>query len=48
MFRAIGFLIVLWGMSHFFAQTFSQLDSTATESLKAIEIAATSMQQQLR
>lgn len=40
MFRAIGFLIVLYGLSHFFSSSFAALDRAATETLATIEMAA--------
>lgn len=40
MFRAIGFLIVLWGLSQFFTSAFVAADDAARESLKFIERAA--------
>lgn len=48
MFKAIGFLIVLWGLSHFFSSSFVALDSAARESFKTIETAAVVSQIQLR
>lgn len=38
--KAIGFVIALFALSHFFSATFSQLDDTATSTLKAIDVAA--------
>jgi hypothetical protein len=38
--KAVGYLIVLWGLSHFFGQAMSELDKTATASLKVIGVAA--------
>jgi hypothetical protein len=46
--NAIGFLIVLWGLSNFFGQSFSQLDDTATEGLRTLELAASIMQLELK
>lgn len=46
MFRAIGFLIVLWGLSQYFAQSFVALDKAATASFETIEAAANASQQQ--
>lgn len=37
---AIGFLIVLWGLSHFFIASFPALDQAATESFKLVEVVA--------
>ncbi|MBP6881053.1 MAG: hypothetical protein KBC35_00280 [Candidatus Pacebacteria bacterium] len=47
MFKAIGFLIVLWGLSHFFSSSFAALDGAATESFKTLEAAAIASQAQL-
>jgi hypothetical protein len=38
--KAIGFLIVLWGLSYFLSQTFVALNSAAAQSFKTIETAA--------
>lgn len=38
--KAIGFLIVLYGLSHSFTNAFVALDSAATEALRAVETAA--------
>lgn len=38
--NAIGFLIILWGLHLFFSSTFSQLDESATATLRAIGTAA--------
>ncbi|MCA9357660.1 hypothetical protein KC902_00175 [Candidatus Kaiserbacteria bacterium] len=40
MFRAVGFLIVLWGLSQFFSSAFAAADDAARESFKLIERAA--------
>ena len=40
MFRAIGFLIILWGLSHFFTNSFQALDGAASQTLQAVEAAA--------
>ena len=45
---AIGFMIVLWAMSQFFSESFQALDDAATASLRAVEAAAISSQQQLQ
>jgi hypothetical protein len=47
MFRAIGFLIILWGLSQFFSSSFVALDGAATESFRTIEMAAIVSQTQL-
>jgi hypothetical protein len=44
---AIGFLIVLWGLSNFLGQSFTALDNAATQSLKTIEVAAIVAQEEL-
>lgn len=38
--NAIGFLIVIWGLSKFFTSSFVALDDAARESFKFIETAA--------
>ena len=38
--KAIGFLIILWGLSNFLQSTFTALDSAASQSFKTIETAA--------
>lgn len=48
MFRAIGILIVLWGISHFFSNTFTALDAAATESLRLVETTALVSQAHLK
>lgn len=40
MFKAIGFVIVLYALSHFFSSAFSALDNAATESFRTLETAA--------
>lgn len=40
MFRAIGFLIILWGLSIFFSQSFEAADDAGEQSFRAIEAAA--------
>jgi len=44
----LGFLIVLWGLSQFFSNSFQALDSAGAASLQAIEAAAISSQLQLQ
>ena len=39
--RALGFLIVLWGLSHYFGQAFVDLEAAASASLKMVTTAAT-------
>jgi hypothetical protein len=48
MFKAIGFLIVLWGLSQFFNSSFVALDNAASASFKALEAAALVSQKQLQ
>lgn len=45
--RAIGFIIVLWGLSHFFGQAFQALEKAATASFQTVEVAATVTQEKL-
>lgn len=45
--KAIGLLIVLWGLSQFFSLAFNALDSAAKESIKTIEMAAVLTQEKL-
>ncbi len=40
MFRAIGFVIILWYVSQLFTQSFSSLDSALSESFETLEVAA--------
>lgn len=40
MFRAIGFLIILWGLSHYFVSSFSAFDSAVTQGFHTFETAA--------
>lgn len=47
MFRAIGFLIILWGLSQFFSSAFTAADAAARESFRFIERAAVVAQVQL-
>ena len=48
MFKAIGILIVLYGLSNFFSSAFVALDSAAAESFKMIEVAAVVSQKHLQ
>jgi len=41
---AIGFVIILWGLSQFFSSAFGALDNAARESFKTIEAAAVTTQ----
>ncbi|MEK7638649.1 MAG: hypothetical protein AAB388_00665 [Patescibacteria group bacterium] len=45
--KAIGFLIILWGLSHVFSSSLSALDDAARESFRTIEAAALLSQEQL-
>ena len=45
--RAIGFVIVLWALSHYFEQAMINLGDTASASFKTIEMAALVSQQKL-
>jgi len=38
--NAVGILIVLWGLSHFFSSAFSAFDGAARESFRVVESAA--------
>ncbi|PJC56107.1 hypothetical protein CO026_02100 [Candidatus Kaiserbacteria bacterium CG_4_9_14_0_2_um_filter_41_32] len=40
MFKAIGFLIILWGLSNYFSSSFNALDSAVTQGFKTFESAA--------
>ncbi len=40
MFKAIGFVIVLWALTHYFGQAMSKLDDAASASFTTIEVAA--------
>lgn len=40
MFRAIGFLIILWGLSQYFSASFAAADRTGVAVLETIEVAA--------
>lgn len=48
MFRAIGILILLWGLSNLFSSSFAALDRAATESFKTLETAAIVSQSELQ
>ncbi|QQR65248.1 hypothetical protein IPH92_01555 [Candidatus Kaiserbacteria bacterium] len=45
MFRAIGFVIILWYISSLFSQTFSSADSALSASFGLLEATATASQQ---
>lgn len=40
MFRAIGFLIILWGLNYFFSSAFPAFEDAAAAVLGALEVAA--------
>jgi hypothetical protein len=44
---AIGFLIVLWGLTHFFGQAMSELNKAASLSFKTMGTAAEVAQKKL-
>lgn len=48
MFRAIGILIILWGLSHFFAASFAAFDTMLTALFQAAESAAQYSEQSLQ
>lgn len=45
--NAIGFVIMLWALSHFFSDSFTALDTAARESFKTLEAAAVTTQLEL-
>ena len=45
--KAIGFVIVLWALSHFLSQTFVALNAAAAQSFKTLETAAKVAEQNL-
>ncbi|HMO78231.1 MAG TPA: hypothetical protein PKA42_03750 [Candidatus Paceibacterota bacterium] len=45
--KAIGFILVLWGLSQFMEKSFHALDDAASASLNAIETAAVVAQERL-
>jgi len=45
--NAIGFLIILFGLSQFFSTSFAALDGAARETFKTVEVAAIKSQQQI-
>jgi len=46
--KAIGFLIILWGLSQYFTTALPALDSAARESFQVIEVAASVSQDALK
>jgi hypothetical protein len=47
MFRAIGFLIILWGLSLYFGSTIKAFDRAATATFNTVEVAALVSQSQM-
>jgi len=47
MFKALGFLIILAGLSHYFASSFHAFDSAATQGFKTFEAAAILSQERI-
>lgn len=45
--KAIGFLIVLWGLSQYFSTSFLAIDNAARESFRLVEISAVVSQEKL-
>lgn len=45
--QAIGFLIILWGLSHYFGEALAGLEDAATATFKTVEVAATASQQRI-
>lgn len=45
--KALGFLIVLWGLSQFFSSAFPALDGAARESFNLVEVAAVASQEKI-
>ena len=45
--KAIGILIVLWGLSHFFSTAFSAFEDAAIESFQTVSVAAALAQYKL-
>lgn len=48
MFRAIGYLIILWGLSQYFSGSFAAADRTGVAVLESIETAAEQSQASIR
>ena len=44
---AIGFIIVLWALSHFFTEAFVALNSAAAQGFKTFETAAVIAEEQM-
>jgi hypothetical protein len=45
--KAVGFLVVLWGLSQYFTTALPALDNAARESFQVIEVAASVSQDTL-
>ncbi len=45
--RALGFLIILWGLSQYFSTSFTALDGAARESFELVEVTAVASQQKI-
>jgi len=45
--QAIGFLIVLWGLSQYFNQSIASLDDAGSQSFKTLQTAAQVAEQRL-
>ena len=45
--KAIGFVIILWALSHFLGQSFSALNSAAAQGFNTLETAAEVAEQRL-
>jgi len=48
MFRAIGLLIVLWGLSHFFSQTFQAVDDAGKATFQVIKTSSEVFEAQIQ
>jgi len=46
--KALGFLIILWGLSQYFTTALPALDSAARESFRTVEVAAVVTQDSLQ
>ncbi len=46
--RSLGFLVLLWGVSHFFSSSFQAFDAAARESLKLVEASAIISQEKIQ
>lgn len=48
MFRAIGFVIILWSLHSFFGNVFTAFESAVIASLQTVEVAAIISQEQMQ